>query len=68
MEYVDENSRDGQEEVDRTGHLAAFVTLLKPVSLPPQGLRAAYGLSMGRPEHGSSWESAKSKPLLAYEA
>jgi hypothetical protein len=23
---------------------------------------------MGRPEHGSSWESAKSKPLLAYEA
>jgi hypothetical protein len=40
MEYVDENSGDGQEEVDRTGHLATFVTLLKPLSLP-QGLRAA---------------------------
>lgn len=40
-EYVDENCRDGQEEVNRTGHMASFVTQLKPVSLSPQGLRAA---------------------------
>lgn len=40
-EYVDENCRDGQEEVNRTGHMANFVTLLKPVNLPPQGLPAA---------------------------
>jgi len=39
--YVDENCRDGQEEVDRTGHVANFFTLLKPVNLPPQGLSAA---------------------------
>lgn len=57
-EYICENCRDGRKEVDRTGHMASFVTLLKPVSLPPQGLRAAYGVSVGRPEHCSSWESA----------
>jgi len=38
-EYVDENCRHGQEEVDRTGHMANFVTLLKPVSLPQVQLR-----------------------------
>jgi len=29
-EYVDENCRHGQEEADRTGHMANFVTLLNP--------------------------------------
>jgi hypothetical protein len=31
---------------------------LNPLSLPPQGLRAVKGVYMGRPEHGSIWESA----------
>ena len=47
-EYVVENCRDGHVTgpvhfflMDRTGHMASFVTQLKPVSLPPQGLLAA---------------------------
>jgi hypothetical protein len=38
-ECVDGNYRHGQEEVDRTGHMANFVTVLKPVSLPQVQLR-----------------------------
>jgi hypothetical protein len=37
-EYVDKNCPDGQEEVDRTCHMASFVTLLKPVKSSTSGI------------------------------